>query len=788
MAEMQLEALVGHIYIVGGRAIGSSPPGSRISIAPKRAPRPRQEETVFVLAVPNGPIKSQAHFYEELAKQAIDHYFKTTSSITSGLRETLNQLNSFLLEQQKTLQQPVRAGVIFAVMRDEEVYVGRSGPLLAFHWDQGILTSFPKERTRELLSISPPLGASMEARVELARFDLKAGALLVLADDSLLEVEAASLGDALAVNDIESVLDPLRKLITTPFAHATLIQFVTEDTPTPAQPIVKRDSPTPSALPVLLPSTGPLALAPASESAISIPASESLPIPSTPPISAEVLPTTNAEVVLVSPPPPIPTTLQASEPTVIIEPPTSAASVIVEETELHPAPRRTTGVLKVVAKTLSGVADTTTKLGERIAPETATPAPATLPFSAKYPFLANLLFLLAIIIPMIIGVVVVGLALSPSGQTNFELCRADVLALQEAARQLTPLEGGSLDDAKAQEARQQWAVVKTEALLCEAEKPGDQELLLIGGEAQNNLDRFDRAVRRDLQPLRRFREGGDLRGPVSGNWIDLYTLDIVNDEVYRDILSTDGVTLVTASESPIIFKGQSIGNDVVGDLIDIVWMMRGGLPAGTSNVALTMDSNGLLIWQSESINENEAIRLVKPPTWGTPVAITMWQLNFYVLDPQAQQIWRYRPNEGLYSEVPEEYFTGVGDVRPDLSQAVDFGIDEDGNLFVLFRDGEIKKFRGGESAPFDLYNVPQGALNSGVSLFVDNNPISRGIVVTDPQSQTIYTMSLGGTINVGYRPRNQQNAFERLSGALVNADTNSIYAVAGNYLYYLPRQ
>jgi hypothetical protein len=212
------------------------------------------------------------------------------------------------------------------------------------------------------------------------------------------------------------------------------------------------------------------------------------------------------------------------------------------------------------------------------------------------------------------------------------------------------------------------------------------------------------------------------------------------------------------------------------------------LPAGNSNVPIVLDESGLLIWRNESVNENETIRLVLPPTWGNPVAITMWQLNFYVLDPSAQQIWRYRPNEGVYGDLPEEYFTGVGEVRPDLSQAIDFGIDEEGNLFILFRDGQIKKFRGGEELPFALYNVPQGALNSGFSLLVDNNPISRGMVMTDPQSQTVYTMSLGGTINVGYRPRNQQNAFERLSGALVNADSNSIYVLAGDYLYHMPRQ
>ena len=65
-AEFELEALVAHVYVVSGRAVGSPPPGALAVTAPKRAPRPRQEETFFSLLVPNGSVKAQAQLYQTL--------------------------------------------------------------------------------------------------------------------------------------------------------------------------------------------------------------------------------------------------------------------------------------------------------------------------------------------------------------------------------------------------------------------------------------------------------------------------------------------------------------------------------------------------------------------------------------------------------------------------------------------------------------------------------------------------------------------------------------------------
>jgi hypothetical protein len=712
-------------------------------LAPKRAARPRQEETFFILLVPNGTVKAQASTYEALAKQAAEIYFRSSGGITGGLRETLTQLNQGILAEQKKIMQPLRVSLICVVLHENEIYLARSGPMMAVFRQGKTLTTFPRNRSEESLNLAPPLGATMEPRVELSHFELTPGCMVLLADGLNRASDEQLSAVLLAHDDIEDVLDPLRQLVDVPLGHVMVVQFVTEDTPTPETASVSEPAPV-------------------------------LPVPEAPSI----------------PPPPAP-----EEPTPVVseqlipEQPASAEPEIIIPESPEQTEKRSSPMIRTLARTLSGVASTTSKVGGKIFP--ATPASSegqAVEESAdnRIPWLSNLAVLLALIIPLVVIVVVVGLALRPPDDSAYEICRQDVLARQAVARGLTPKQGEPLDTQKADQAREQWLLVRDEALACEREKPGDREMREVAGDAQNHLDRFDRVTRRDVLALRRFREGADLHGPVSGNWITLYTLDRANDEVYQDTLSTDGLTLVEVSDTPLIFKGQNIAGTVIGDLIDIEWMERGGLPAGNANVPIALEETGLLIWHNETFGENEVMQLVLPATWNQPQAMAVWRLNLYILDPAGQQIWRYVPNEGVYSDVPEEYFSGED--RPDLTGAIDLGIDEDGSIYVLYTNGTIKKFRGGVEQPFDVFNLPQGALTTANSLFVDNNPISRGLVVTDPEKETLYTMSLGGTVNIGYRPLNQLDAFDRLSGAIVNPETNNIYVLAGSFLYQMRRQ
>ncbi|MEO1645854.1 MAG: hypothetical protein AAFR67_11745, partial [Chloroflexota bacterium] len=122
----ELEALVGHLYIAGGRTIKTTPPGALCEVAPKRAVRGREIDTLFVLVLPSGKVAPNT-FYEQMSLMAAERYFSNTGSVTSALRDVYNTLNNNLFEHNASGRTHYEANMITAVMRGMDLYVGRAG-------------------------------------------------------------------------------------------------------------------------------------------------------------------------------------------------------------------------------------------------------------------------------------------------------------------------------------------------------------------------------------------------------------------------------------------------------------------------------------------------------------------------------------------------------------------------------------------------------------------------------------------------------------------------------------
>jgi hypothetical protein len=78
------EALVGHLYIVGGRSISASPPGALVEVAPKKAARGRETDTFFALVLPSSDSPAPTAFYDQLAQLAAERFFSSSGSVTAG--------------------------------------------------------------------------------------------------------------------------------------------------------------------------------------------------------------------------------------------------------------------------------------------------------------------------------------------------------------------------------------------------------------------------------------------------------------------------------------------------------------------------------------------------------------------------------------------------------------------------------------------------------------------------------------------------------------------------------
>jgi hypothetical protein len=391
----------------------------------------------------------------------------------------------------------------------------------------------------------------------------------------------------------------------------------------------------------------------------------------------------------------------------------------------------------------------------------------------------NIVALIAIFIPALIAVIVVGFSISDQGQTRFEQLRQDALNAYNEA-----VEYSSVPAADPKTARQLWDISRRQSLLALRENPEDSRLTEIFRESQQKLDFYDRIRRVPVIRLRDFGENADLRGPILANGVDLYTLDRNRSEVYRDTLNALGTEIIGSERSPVIERGQPIREHIVTNLVDILWMNEGG--AADRNALVALDENGLLISYSPVFPPANALKLITPPDWRRPVAIASWGANFYVLDAGANQIWRYVPVSGFYSEAPSEYF--VGENRPDLSAAVDFSIDDQGAVYVLYQDGRIDRFISGARESFSYADAPIEGLRNTRALYYDSNPVSYALYVAAQGNEALYQISLGGRINDGYRPSTAPlDLFRSITGVFVDSSRNSlnIYVLAGSSLYYL---
>ena len=208
----ELEALVGHLYIFSGRAIRVNPPGALVEVAPQSAARAREGDTFFTLVVPSGYI-APTTFYEQMAKLAAERYFNAGGSVAIALRTMFQALNRNLYEHNRAGQQEYEASIIVAILHEQDMYVGRVGPVVSALHTNSLTLTFPEDLSDDEPLFSAPLGVLPEPEVKMVRYAVNAGTRLLLSDANAADIPADELDSILTESDIEKTLDGLRNAI-----------------------------------------------------------------------------------------------------------------------------------------------------------------------------------------------------------------------------------------------------------------------------------------------------------------------------------------------------------------------------------------------------------------------------------------------------------------------------------------------------------------------------------------------------------------------------------------------
>ncbi|GAB4420144.1 MAG: hypothetical protein Kow00106_16590 [Anaerolineae bacterium] len=840
----KIQTRVGHVLVVGGRAVRVSPPGALAELAPRRAARGREGHAFFTLITPHGELRAPAAYYEELAQLAADIYFGSSGGITSGLREALTAVNQHILARAQG--GPVNA--LALALHGEDLYLARAGRTFVVWYGADGLIFFPQDRSDPLEMALAPLGKTDTPELQLARFVVAPGQTMLLCDESLQYAPTTTFDVILGGANLPVVLERLRALSSQHMA-VSAIEFVAPDASPleeyalpvcardprhlPIEPVLAEPLPSekvsappeghPASQPVAQPPMADVMVeeAPSAEVGLSpaagqsgagepIPAilppapvaEETVPLAETPstaadeqPAGAPAIPTMEeatsspsaaagpslwgrlrgvlGSVVSVALPEDAEDTLSPPAPT------TSAVPSALERARQTLALRARQGMRGLLVAALV-VVDFLAMVLDRLVPEPEGEKRQGIP--------TNVAVGLAVMIPVVIVLAAVGMALVGRQKSEFQQY---VERARSAHAEAMRLSDGKCDN---QALRPLWVEVLRLTELADDLRPNDPNVLIMRADAQNYLDCFDDVVRRDLRLLHTYPRDADMAALVVHGGVDLYALDRRNGVVYHGTLNERGDGLSDSGDQAVIWTGQTIsgatGNFTVGRIVDIEWLADGG--TRPKNVLVALDANGVLVAYSPTYFSS-AQQLVTEGRWQEPLALAVYRSNLYVLDRAANQIWRYVPPAGAesYPNAPEEYFNG--EQLPDLTGAVDFGISDDGAVYILFSDGTVRRYRRNvqgivEEQPFEFRQRPPGAIVSGSALFVDNDPASRNLYVVDPRGETIYETSWAGTFNQGYRPRNLLDAFKDARAFYADAVVrNNMYVLSGNRLYHFYR-
>lgn len=231
---LDFEALVGHLYVVGGRAINTTPPGSLVEVAPRKVARGRELDTIFVLVTPSGEVTAPAAFYDQMATLAAERYFNSSGSVTAGLRTVFTSLNQDLFDHNNAGKRPYEANILCAVLRDDELFLGRVGASLALIYDpvQNAPQPFPTDFSNEETLFGPPLGIHPMPDIKMSKYTVYQGSRLILGDARLADLEMPKITESIGGSDISEVLGQLKEAVTT---QITLLvaEFVPPEAPSP---------------------------------------------------------------------------------------------------------------------------------------------------------------------------------------------------------------------------------------------------------------------------------------------------------------------------------------------------------------------------------------------------------------------------------------------------------------------------------------------------------------------------------------------------------------------------
>lgn len=730
-----MEPWIGWIRLTRGqRQIGTHPGSAWLT--PPLHPAPGRESERFAMMLDLvGPAPSR--LYRELRAAAAQAFWSTPGSPIAALRRAVMAANRSLLRFNRQVPSESRCGghLACAALRADEVflaYVGRAGSWI-------ISTDGDEQHPAQPLA---PLGLRPYAEVAIAYIPIRPGMTLLLSTQSLLgQVTPDALSQVLRRRE-EDLLDGLEQLAGDEPLTALVLRWPPEEPPPPPSQPSPRRRRAPPAPPPEIPSGLP------------------------PPPEEKK---TSAEFPVGEPTPG--ESVGEETKTEVAEP-----AIAPWEMELPPQPSRplsplggaaggaiaqmgrrwvkgaaavgggTVRSISAVGRGLGAVAFTGYR-GMGLLLRRALPGPerrrTALPRTSRPVPHENPRRMAALAIIILILVALTALiAWLRYGQ---DLRRGQ--ALSQAHEHLRAAQQALHPDV----VRSHWEAVL--ALTADDEDPEARALRTL---ARDTLDRMDGVLRVDPVLL------ADLDIPIVRNRLVVWEQSVAVLEGERQVRRI----LLSGEQEVFSLPGSPA-------LIDIARNQPG--PGHPASVLLILDAEGHL-WAFDSRwSEARPVALSAVPGGHNPAAMAVYGGRLYLLDPAAGQIWRYLPQNGGFGGEAEPYFSSEA---PPLSGARDMAVD--GNIYVLFEDGEVARYLEGRAMPFAVTHVPPPSPRF-VALAVDPDLTNGPVYLADGASDRIVLLRETGTFCAQLRSPAEE--FQGLQALTISETGDTLFVLAQGKIY-----
>ena len=305
-----------------------------------------------------------------------------------------------------------------------------------------------------------------------------------------------------------------------------------------------------------------------------------------------------------------------------------------------------------------------------------------------------------------------------------------------------------------------------------AMRPNDAQLAKVQASYGEIIGRVNRITPLyGLLELWQFRETGRKLDRILAGGDSLYVLDRGRSEVLRFILSKLGDSATPAQPTEVIRKGQTVGDTAVSELVDADWA---GASGNQRSRLLTLDTAAGL---SATIRHGArpgcplAARISSDCRSSSRAlaAISMWSI------PRTARSGAIgRATRALRASLSHTF---AANTKVDLTGVQ--SIDIDGNVWLLFADGRLLKFYGGEQKPFELKGLPDPlSAPAAIAAQADGDLI----YIADSGNGRILEFTKDGQFQRQFRPA-QGNSLQGIRDLFLDETGDKFYIVTGDKLW-----